>query len=52
MSINAGCVSGFPDADVHWKGGNFSTVNNFIRALELKVKPSGVAWAPYRAEEE
>jgi hypothetical protein len=40
-----------PTADVSFKSENFSTVNNLIRALRLNVKPSGVAWAPYRAEE-
>jgi hypothetical protein len=40
-----------PTADIHFKSGNFSTVNDLIRALNLKVKPGGVAWAPYRAEE-
>jgi hypothetical protein len=40
-----------PDADIHAKGGNFSTVNDLIRALGLRVKPSGVLWAPYQAEE-
>jgi hypothetical protein len=40
-----------PDADIHAKGGNFSTVNDLIRAVGLTVKPSGVPWAPYRGEE-
>ena len=41
-----------PAADISFKSGNFSTVNGLIRALNLRVfRPSGVAWAPYRAEE-
>ena len=40
-----------PDADIHARGGNFSTANDLLRALGLAVKPSGVPWAPYRAEE-
>jgi hypothetical protein len=40
-----------PDADTHAKGGKFSTVNDLIRELRLTVKPSGVLWAPYRADE-
>jgi hypothetical protein len=39
-----------PDADTHFTGCNFSVINKLIRQLGLRVRPSGVKWAPYRAE--
>lgn len=40
-----------PDADIHAKGANFTNVNDLIKILGLKVRKSGVPWAPYRADE-
>ena len=39
-----------PDADTHFTGSNFSVINKLIRQLGLRVRLSGVKWAPYRAE--
>jgi Papain family cysteine protease len=41
-----------PHPDTHCRCGNFTTVNDFIRQLKLKVVPSGMLWAPYVAFEE
>ena len=40
-----------PDPDISPKAGNCLTVKDFIRAMDLHVKESGVAWSPYLAEQ-
>lgn len=39
-----------PDADTHSGSGNFPVANALIRQLHLRIKQSGVSWAPYRGE--
>jgi hypothetical protein len=38
-----------PDADTKYRGRNFSTANDFIRLMNLKVVPSQQKWCPYVA---
>lgn len=39
-----------PDADTHYKGSNFDVTNKLVHLLGLRVRRSGVKWAPFRAE--
>jgi hypothetical protein len=39
-----------PYADIYPKGVNFSIAQKLVRHLNMIVKPSGVRWAPFRAD--
>jgi hypothetical protein len=41
-----------PYADIYPKGANFPIAQKLVRAFGMRIKPSGVLWAPFRADME
>jgi hypothetical protein len=41
-----------PYADIYPKGANFPTAQKLVRAFDMTIKPSGLLWAPFRADME